>query len=50
MSKDVRNLLVHEYGRVDDALIFETIDQRLGDFDTFSAEILAFPRYTIGQG
>jgi uncharacterized protein YutE (UPF0331/DUF86 family) len=42
--KGMRNILVHEYGRVDDALVFETIDQRLGDFDAFAREVLAFLR------
>jgi uncharacterized protein YutE (UPF0331/DUF86 family) len=40
--KGMRNILVHEYGRVDDELIFETVAHRLGDFDTFRREILAF--------
>jgi uncharacterized protein YutE (UPF0331/DUF86 family) len=42
--KGMRNILVHEYGRVDNALVFETVQQRLGDFDAFSREILAFLR------
>lgn len=42
--KRMRNILVHEYGRVDDELIFETVRQRLGDFDAFTGEILAFLR------
>jgi uncharacterized protein YutE (UPF0331/DUF86 family) len=43
--KGMRNILVHEYGRVDNALVFETIDQHLGDFETFTREILAFLRH-----
>jgi uncharacterized protein YutE (UPF0331/DUF86 family) len=39
--KGCRNILVHEYGRVEDELIFETISTRLGDFDDFKREILA---------
>lgn len=35
-----RNLLVHEYGRVDDALVFSMAAHHLGDFDTFEREIL----------
>src|SRR5262249_54983056 len=31
--KGMRNILVHEYGRVDNALVFETVAQRLDDFD-----------------
>lgn len=37
-----RNLLVHEYGRINDALVFEAVQRRLGDFDAFKREILAF--------
>ena len=40
--KGMRNILVHEYGRVHDDLIFETVAHRLGDFDGFKREILAF--------
>jgi uncharacterized protein YutE (UPF0331/DUF86 family) len=40
--KGMRNILVHEYGRVDNALVFETARQRLGDFDVFRREIIAF--------
>jgi uncharacterized protein YutE (UPF0331/DUF86 family) len=42
--KGMRNILVHEYGRVADELIFETVSQRLGDFDAFKREIVAFLR------
>jgi uncharacterized protein YutE (UPF0331/DUF86 family) len=42
--KGLRNLLVHEYARIDDALVFETASRRLGDFDTFKREVLAFLR------
>jgi uncharacterized protein YutE (UPF0331/DUF86 family) len=42
--KGLRNLLVHEYGRVDDRVVFETIQQRLGDCEAFKGEILAFLR------
>ena len=42
--KGMRNILVHEYGRVDDELIFGAVAQRLGDFDTFRREILGFLR------
>jgi uncharacterized protein YutE (UPF0331/DUF86 family) len=42
--KGLRNLLVHEYGRVNDEVVFETVHQRLGDFDVFKREILAFLR------
>jgi uncharacterized protein YutE (UPF0331/DUF86 family) len=42
--KGMRNILVHEYGRVDNALVFETIHQHLGDFEVFASEVLAFLR------
>ena len=42
--KGLRNLLVQEYGRVNDELVFETVRLRLGDFDAFKREILAFLR------
>lgn len=42
--RGLRNILVHEYGRVDDAIIFDAVRHRLGDFDAFRREILAFLR------
>jgi len=36
-----RNILVHEYGRVSDEIVFETIHSRLGDFDAFEKDILS---------
>jgi uncharacterized protein YutE (UPF0331/DUF86 family) len=42
--KGMRNILVHEYGRVDDMLVFETVTHRLGDFDRFAREVLDFLR------
>lgn len=42
--KGLRNILVHEYGRVDDALVFEAIQTRLDDFAAFKREVLAFLR------
>ena len=44
--KGLRNLLVHEYGRVNAQVVFETIQQRLGDCEAFKGEILAFLRNT----
>ena len=40
--KGLRNLLVHEYGRINDELVFETVHGRLEDFDAFKGEVLAF--------
>lgn len=42
--KGLRNLLVHEYGRVDDALVFDVVSKRLGDFEGFKRAILAYLR------
>jgi len=42
--KGLRNLLVHEYGRINDEIVFETVRRRLGDFDTFKREVLDFLR------
>ncbi len=42
--KGLRNLLVHEYGRVNDEIVFDAVQHRLGDFDAFKREILAFLR------
>lgn len=42
--KGLRNILVHEYGRVNDVLVFEAIQTRLDDFAAFKREILAFLR------
>lgn len=38
--KAFRNLLVHEYGRINDRLVFEFLQIRLGDFENFRREIL----------
>ena len=48
--KGLRNLLVHEYARTDDEIVFNAIQQRLGDFDAFKREILAFLRKTQTNG
>ncbi len=42
--KGLRNILVHEYGRIDDRLVFEALSTRLEDFDSATTEIrLALP-------
>ena len=38
--KGFRNILVHEYGRVDNAIVFSMAAKRLEDFDAFKREIL----------
>ena len=37
--KGCRNILVHEYARINDELIFEAISAKLGDFDDFRREV-----------
>jgi uncharacterized protein YutE (UPF0331/DUF86 family) len=38
--KGFRNILVHEYGRIDDELVYEVLKNKLDDFDVFKKEIL----------
>jgi len=38
--KAFRNILVHEYGRIDDQLVYEILQSKLDDFATFKREIL----------
>lgn len=38
--KGFRNLLVHEYGRIDNAIVFTMASRRLQDFDAFKTETL----------
>jgi uncharacterized protein YutE (UPF0331/DUF86 family) len=38
--KGFRNILVHEYARIDNALVFAMATRRLQDFDSFKTEIL----------
>jgi len=40
MRVSTARVAVHEYGRVSDEIIFETVRSRLGDFDDFSAAVL----------
>lgn len=38
--KGFRNLLVHEYGRVDDEIVYDMVRNRLSDFSDFKKEII----------
>jgi uncharacterized protein YutE (UPF0331/DUF86 family) len=38
--KGFRNILVHEYGRVDDRIVYGVVKDRLGDFEEFKQQIL----------
>jgi uncharacterized protein YutE (UPF0331/DUF86 family) len=42
--KGLRNLLIHEYGRVNDRIVYEVVTHRLGDFEGFKREVLGFLR------
>ena len=44
--KGFRNILVHEYARIDDRLVYEIAKSRLGDFGTFKQEILRYLKTT----
>jgi uncharacterized protein YutE (UPF0331/DUF86 family) len=39
--KGFRNILVHEYGKIDDALVFTFLMTRLDDFQSFRREVTA---------
>jgi uncharacterized protein YutE (UPF0331/DUF86 family) len=41
MMKGFRNILVHEYGTVNDAIVYQAVTTELGDFAEFKKEILA---------
>ncbi len=38
--KGFHNILVHEYGRVDDRIVFDTVIGRMDDFKAFKHEVL----------
>lgn len=38
--KGFRNILVHEYGRIDERIVYDMATTRLGDFEVFRREIL----------
>jgi len=44
--KGFRNILVHEYARIDDRMVYEVARSRLGDFETFKEEILHYLKTT----
>lgn len=39
--KAFRNVLVHEYARIDDRLVYEALTSRVNDFAAFKQEVLA---------
>lgn len=38
--KGFRNILVHEYGHVDDVIVYEILQNNLNDFEAFKQEML----------
>ena len=40
--KGLRNILVHEYTRIDDKIVYEIVKTRLADFATFKQEVLQY--------
>ena len=37
-----RNLMVHDYARIDDGIVYGILKRRLGDFDRFGAAIIHY--------
>ena len=37
-----RNLIVHDYARIDDARVYGILKKRLGDFDAFAEAIRVY--------
>jgi len=37
--REFRNIVVHRYGTIDDALAFQLLNENIGDFSLFTAEI-----------
>jgi uncharacterized protein YutE (UPF0331/DUF86 family) len=40
VMRGFRNIIVHEYGRLDEKIVYETLTRRLGDFADFKRQIL----------
>jgi uncharacterized protein YutE (UPF0331/DUF86 family) len=38
--KALRNILVHEYGRIDNRIVYEVVENKLHDFQKFKQEVL----------
>lgn len=47
--KRFRNVLVHRYVDVDDAKVYEILETRLGDFEGFKKEVVAFLKKKEGR-
>jgi uncharacterized protein YutE (UPF0331/DUF86 family) len=42
VMKGFRNILVHEYTRIDDRIVYEIAKTRLADFEAFKQQVLQF--------
>ena len=42
--RGLRNILVHEYTKLDDKLVFKTLSERLIDFESFIEAVLNFTK------
>jgi len=45
--KGFRNILVHEYARIDDKIVYEIARTRLADFEAFKQQILQYLKESI---
>lgn len=47
--RGLRNILVHEYGRVNDRIVFEVLKEKLGDFVAFKDVVLDVLKKNTGR-
>ncbi|MGH7312541.1 MAG: type VII toxin-antitoxin system HepT family RNase toxin [Candidatus Rokuibacteriota bacterium] len=47
--KGLRNILVHEYGRIDDRIVYDVMTGGLGDFETFRGAVVQALRKESGR-
>jgi len=45
-----RNLIVHDYARLDDALVYGILKKQLGDFDAFARAVVEYLRRSRSTG
>jgi len=48
--KGVRNIVVHRYGAIDDALAFSILTEHIGDFALFRQEVERFLQSPEARG
>ena len=44
--KGLQNILVHEYARIDDRIVYDVASTRLGDFEAFKQQVIQYLRRT----